>query len=603
MAVSMSPTQPDIIVNIAAYKFFRWDRLESRRDELKSLCKRLALRGTVMLSGEGINLFLAGSRESIDTFLAHIRNTPELADLPIKESITDYQPFNRMLVKIKREIIPVGIENIQPVEDASPKISPQQLKQWLDEKRSLALLDSRNDYEVELGTFENAIALNLKNFREFPKAAAALPDEVKQQPVVMFCTGGIRCEKIGPYMKGLGFNEIYQLDGGILKYFEQCQHSHYQGDCFVFDQRVAVDPTLEASDICECFACKHALTQDDMHSEKYIPSQSCPYCYKTPEEQQRLRLVKRQATIRKIASEQRGSTPYENKRWISIPKRSAGLPLIDALCDFYPGYSREQWLEAIATGEIQSPIAIKESLQSRPVSAEQTVRDGERFLQRMQNYVEPKINPEIELVYEDAAIVVLNKCAPLPMHPSGRFNLNTLECILDAAYYPDKLRSAHRLDANTTGLVVYARKYSYSQFLQSQFSEGTVDKVYLATVVGHPDWDEIECDLAISKEPAPGGGRCIDLNGSPASTRFRVRSRQDNNTTWIEARPLTGRTHQIRLHLSSLGFPIVDDPLYLPGGMARAEPDPDLQNKPMGLHSHRLSFVHPVTKLRVSFER
>ena len=277
--------------------------------------------------------------------------------------------------------------------------------------------------------------------------------------------------------------------------------------------------------------------------------------------------------------------------------------MIDALCDFYPGYSREQWLEAIATGEIQSPIAIKESLQSRPVSAEQTVRDGERFLQRMQNYVEPKINPEIELVYEDAAIVVLNKCAPLPMHPSGRFNLNTLECILDAAYYPDKLRSAHRLDANTTGLVVYARKYSYSQFLQSQFTDGTVDKVYLATVVGHPDWDEIECDLAISKEAAPGGGRRIDVNGAPASTRFRVLSRQADNTTLIEARPLTGRTHQIRLHLSSLGFPIVNDPLYLPGGVARVEPDPDLQNKPMGLHSHRLSFVHPVTKLRISFGR
>ena len=185
------------IVNIAAYKFFRWDRLEGRRDELKSLCKRLELMGTVLLSDEGINMFLAGSRDSIDVFLKHIRSISELSDLAIKESLTDYQPFNRMLVKIKREIIPVGCEGIEPVATASPKIAPAKLKQWLDEKRPVAMLDTRNDYEIELGTFDNAIDLKLKTFRQFPAAAAALPDEVKKNPVVMFCTGGIRCEKIG----------------------------------------------------------------------------------------------------------------------------------------------------------------------------------------------------------------------------------------------------------------------------------------------------------------------------------------------------------------------------------------------------------------------
>jgi UPF0176 protein len=590
------------IVNIAAYKFFRWDRLEPRRDQLKSLCKQLDLRGTIMISGEGINLFLAGPRASIDRFLIYLRAIPEVGDLPVKESVTDYQPFNRMLVKLKREIIPVGIEGVEPVETASPKISPEKLRQWLDEKRPLTMLDTRNDYEVELGTFEHAIDLNLKTFREFPKAAAALPDEVKQNPVVMFCTGGIRCEKIGPYMHGLGFKEVYQLDGGILKYFEQCQQEHYQGDCFVFDQRVAVDPGLNESDNSECFACKHVLSQDDMQSAKYVPSESCPYCYKPPEERHRLRLEKRQRTIWKIAAEQRGCTPYENRRWIAIAKRSDGLPLIDALCNFYPGYQRQQWLDAIESGEIGAPIAIKESLATRPVRADQIVREGERFLHRQPNYVEPPINPDIGLIYEDSAIVVINKSAPLPMHPSGRFNLNTLENILSATYYPDKLRPAHRLDSNTTGLVVFGRKFVYSQLLQAQFNQGSIFKQYVTIVEGHPEWERYECDLPINKEPLLGGGREIDANGQTALTRFKVRERLADNHTVLEVIPVTGRTHQIRLHLAAMGFPVENDPLYRVGGMARSEPIALEPLSVMKLHAEHLSLVHPVTKEPMQFK-
>jgi RluA family pseudouridine synthase len=590
------------IVNIAAYKFFRWDRLESRRDELKSLCKRLELLGTVLLSGEGINMFLAGSRESIDAYLAHIRSMPELVDLPVKESLTDYQPFNRMLVKIKREIIPVGIEGIEPEAEASPKISPAQLKQWLDEKRPVAMLDTRNDYELGVGTFENAIDLNLKTFRQFPKAAAALPPEIKENPVVMFCTGGIRCEKIGPYMKGLGFKEIYQLEGGILKYFEDCQQAHYKGDCFVFDQRVAVDPTLDPSDNSECFACKHVLTPADLESEKYVPSKSCPYCYKTREEQRLLRLAQRQNQILTVASEQRGSTPYENRRWISIPQRCAGMTLLEALCEFHPGYSQQQWLTAIANDEIRAPVAVKESLETKAVSPDQKVREGERFLQFMPGYVEPPIDPNIQLIYEDEAIVVVNKSAPLPMHPSGRFNRNTLESILGEVYYPQKLRCAHRLDSNTTGLVVVARKFAHAQVLQNQFNAGTVEKVYLATIVGHPTWDAIDCHESISQEPLRNGGRRIDAeNGSPCLTRFQVLERRADGTSLVQAIPETGRTHQIRLHLASLGFVIQNDPLYLPGGGSREQPDPELQSVAMGLHAWKLAFDHPATKERLSF--
>ncbi len=589
------------IVNIAAYKFFRWDNLEPRRDELKSLCKQLALRGTILISGEGINLFLAGSRESIDAFLGHIQRIRELADLPIKESLTDYQPFNRMLVRIKRQIIPVGADNVPPVPDASPKISAEVLKQWLDEKRPIALLDTRNDYEVELGTFENAIDLNIKNFREFPKATAAISEEVKKQPVVMFCTGGIRCEKIGPYMKGLGFEEIYQLDGGILKYFEKCQQAHYRGDCFVFDQRVAVDPSLEPSDTSECFACKRPLLPADLESEQYVIGVSCPRCYQSIEEKRLNQTVKRRETILKIAAEQRGSTPYENKRWISIPQRCAGLTLLDALHEFYPGYSQAQWQMAIDSGEILLPAASKRQFDTRPVSADDIVREGQRFLQTIKDYTEPNINPNVALLYEDQAIVVINKSAPLPVHPSGRFNRNTLEGILEVAYYPEKLRSAHRLDANTTGLVVLARKQVYSRFLQSQFTSGTVKKMYLATVDGHPDWESIECDLAIGKEPIHGGSRSIDRDGQSARTRFRVLERLPQSKSLIEAIPETGRTHQIRLHLSALGFPIYNDPLYLSGGQAREQADEELQSEAMGLHAWKLEFLHPITGLPVCF--
>lgn len=593
--------QTQTIVNIAAYKFHRWDRLESRRDELKSLCKRLKLLGTVLISGEGINMFLAGPRESIDAYLDHVRTIPELADLAVKESLTDYQPFNRMIVKIKREIIPVGIEGVEPVADASPKISPAQLKQWLDEKRPVAMLDTRNDYEIEIGTFENAIDLNLKTFRQFPTAAAALPDEVKRNPVVMFCTGGIRCEKIGPYMKGLGFQEIYQLEGGILKYFEDCKQAHYQGDCFVFDQRVAVDTGLDPSDNSECFACKHVLSPADLESDKYVPAKSCPYCYKSPAEELAIRLAKRQAQIVKIASEQRGSTPYENRRWISIPQRCAGMRLIDALCDFYQGYTVEQWQSAIDSQEIQSPVAVNETLETRPVQADQIVREGERFLQCIPNYVEPEINPNIRLIYDDEAIVVIDKSAPLPVHPSGRFNRNTLESILAVVYHPQKLRTAHRLDANTTGLVVVARKFAYAQHLQAQFTAGTVEKKYLATVIGHPEWDDMTCEQPISKEPLSNSGRCIDTHGSEAKTLFKVREWHSDGTSTIEAIPVTGRTHQIRLHLAWLGFPIKNDPLYLAGGQSREQLDSQLQSQAMGLHAWQISFVHPLSGRQVSF--
>jgi UPF0176 protein len=589
------------MVNIAAYRFhpIAVEELRPRRERLRALCQELELKGTILLSKEGINLFLAGTRSAIDAVLAQIRSIPGMESLQVKESLTDYQPFHRMLVKIKREIVPVGCREIDPVADASPKISPQQLKSWLDEHREIALLDTRNDYEVALGTFQGAIDLHLKTFREFPEAAAQLPDDIKKKPVVMFCTGGIRCEKIGPYMKGLGFEQIYQLDGGILKYFEECSRSHYQGDCFVFDQRVALDPALTPSDTRECFACKHPLIPEDYQSPLFREGVSCPYCYVPPDVQRERLLHQRQETISQIAQEQRGCSPYTNRRWISIPQRYAGLPLIEALPSIYPGYTLDRWEQAIASGEIAAPAATANAWKTMRVAADRIVREGERFLHTIAGYTEPPIDPSIDLLHEDDAMVVVSKGAPLPLHPSGRYQKNTLQAIMLAAYHPEKLRPAHRIDAMTTGLVVFTRRFQFASRLQSQFAQGNVEKTYLAWVEGSPDWERITCDLAISAEPLASGGRALDVSGQDAKTHLQVVERRGEHSL-VQAIPMTGRTHQIRLHLAALGHPIVGDPLYEKHGVSRsveiAEPA-----RPMLLHAWKLAFDHPKTGQRVAF--
>jgi UPF0176 protein len=266
------------IVNIAAYQFVAIDGLPNRKAHLKSLCDQWGLKGTILLSPEGINLFLAGTRQGIDALLSDLRNDPLLSNIQVKESLSDYQPFNYMLVRVKKEIIAFGVEEIDPRQETSRKISPKELKQWLDEGKEVTLLDTRNEYEIQFGTFEGAKQLHIPHFRHFPGAVKSLPEEMKQQPIVMFCTGGIRCEKASLLMEREGFQNILQLDGGILKYFEDCGGDHWQGECFVFDQRVALDPQLQETKTKVCVACQSSLTIEDLLSDQFIPGQSCPYC-------------------------------------------------------------------------------------------------------------------------------------------------------------------------------------------------------------------------------------------------------------------------------------------------------------------------------------
>lgn len=265
------------IVNIAAYKFIKLNALDELRDALKQRCLECQLKGTILLSAEGINIMLAGSQEGITAIQNYLNSDSRFADLYYKTSYSDKITFNRMLVKIKKEIISMGVTEIDPEHQPAPRISAAELKQWLDENKDFVLLDTRNDYEFAMGSFDNAVDLNIKHFRQFPQAVeqANLP---KDKPIVTFCTGGIRCEKAAVLMQKKGFSQVYQLDNGILEYFATQGSAHYHGECFVFDRRVGVDGALAETGTLQCFACLGPVSLEDQKNPLYIPDISCPRC-------------------------------------------------------------------------------------------------------------------------------------------------------------------------------------------------------------------------------------------------------------------------------------------------------------------------------------
>jgi predicted sulfurtransferase len=225
------------LLNIAAYKFISLDNLVELKTALYTIALENHLLGTILFSKEGINLMLTGLTENIEAFRDYLKSDSRFADLHYKESYPEEQTYNRLLVKIKKEIIAFDVETVDPIHQQTPYIKPKELKQWLDEKRQFVFLDIRNVYEIEAGTFEQASHLNIRHFKHFPAAAKNLDDKLKKKTIVTFCTGGIRCEKAALLLQQYGFKDVYQLEGGILDYFAKCGNAHYQGDCFVFDKR------------------------------------------------------------------------------------------------------------------------------------------------------------------------------------------------------------------------------------------------------------------------------------------------------------------------------------------------------------------------------
>lgn len=265
-------------MNIAGYRFVDLDDRDELQAMFRSLCLDLGLKGTVLLAPEGINFFLAGNQTSIEQFTQVLNKEGRFAEIPLKVSYTEYQPFNRMNVRKKNEIISVGLDHIRPADFTGEELEPRDFKAMLDAGEPVHVLDTRNDYELRVGTFENAIDLDIRTFRAFPEAIQRLPESMKDEPVVMFCTGGIRCEKASAIMMEAGFTNVKQLKGGVLGYFEQVGGDHWNGDCFVFDQRVAVNPSLDETEVVVCFACREPLSKEEQTSPDYVIGMSCPYC-------------------------------------------------------------------------------------------------------------------------------------------------------------------------------------------------------------------------------------------------------------------------------------------------------------------------------------
>ena len=283
----------------AMYKFVALEDFESLREPLHNVMQENGVRGTLLLAREGINGTVAGSRASIDALLNWLQSDPRLTDIVYKESVDDSNPFHRTKVKLKKEIVTMGVEGIDPKRVVGTYVKP---KEWnaLISDPEVILVDTRNDYEVQVGTFKDAINPVTDTFREFPQYVKDNLDPEKNRKVAMFCTGGIRCEKSTAYLKEQGFDEVYHLEGGILKYLEEVpqEDSMWEGECFVFDNRVTVNHQLEKGSYDQCHACRLPLTAEQMQSDQYQAGISCPSCYDSQSEVQRQRFEERQKQMK-----------------------------------------------------------------------------------------------------------------------------------------------------------------------------------------------------------------------------------------------------------------------------------------------------------------
>jgi len=284
-----------MFVVAALYKFVALPDYEELQGKLLTLCKENDIQGTLLLAEEGINGTVAGTREAIDALLNYLKSDPRFDNLQHKEALNEKQPFYRMKVRLKKEIVTLGAPGLDPRSSVGTYIKPRDWNDLIADP-DILLVDTRNDYEVEVGTFRGAINPDTKSFREFKDFVEEKLDVTEHKKVAMFCTGGIRCEKSTSYLLSKGFEEVYHLEGGILQYLEDIpkEESTWDGECFVFDQRVTVNHDLEQGSYDQCYACRYPITEDDKNSPLYVKGVSCPRCHDTLSQDQFQRFSERQ---------------------------------------------------------------------------------------------------------------------------------------------------------------------------------------------------------------------------------------------------------------------------------------------------------------------
>lgn len=288
-------TQP---VVAALYKFVRLHAYEALRAPLAAFCCGRGIKGTLLLAHEGINGTVAGPRESIAELIDHLQSIDGLGGLEVKYSRAAEMPFHRMKVRLKREIVTMGVEEIDPAKSVGTYVAPADWNALIADSGTV-VIDTRNAYEVSIGTFRGAVDPKTASFREFPAWVEEHRSELEGRKVAMFCTGGIRCEKATAYVRSLGFQDVYHLKGGILKYLEEvpAEDSLWQGECFVFDERVSVSHGLAEGEAELCRACRHPLTVEDRISPRYTAGVSCPHCFEARSDEDRARYAERHRQV------------------------------------------------------------------------------------------------------------------------------------------------------------------------------------------------------------------------------------------------------------------------------------------------------------------
>jgi len=296
--MTQNETESTDIVVAAMYKFVHLPDFREIREKLLQVCEKQSLKGTLLLAEEGINGTVAGGREGIDNLLSYLKQDPRFADLEHKESFVTEIPFYRMKVRLKKEIVTMGIPDTDPNQLNGAKVDYKEWNELICDPDVL-VIDTRNEYEYKIGTFKNAISPNTTTFREFPDFVNRELGDDKHKKVAMFCTGGIRCEKATNYMLKQGYEHVYHLNGGILKYLEEVKQEEnlWQGDCFVFDGRVAVDKNLEQGNYEQCFACRMPLSETELQSDEYEKGISCPHCIDDMTDEKYERVSERQRQV------------------------------------------------------------------------------------------------------------------------------------------------------------------------------------------------------------------------------------------------------------------------------------------------------------------